>query len=96
MQQFTRPQAAREIESRARAKAKGVRVEVIEAGRAYQTRSQSRPGETYRLVRMQQGWRCSCPGYQYTGCCKHLGQLERRSEREGWVFGRIAPVAAAA
>ena len=26
--------------------------------------------------------------------CKHLGQVERRAEREGWPFGRIASLAA--
>ncbi len=25
--------------------------------------------------------------------CKHLGQVERRAEREGWAFGTIAPLA---
>jgi hypothetical protein len=91
MQQFSRPQAARQIEARARAKQRGVRVEVIEPRRWYRTRSQSNPGEVYNLARVLHGWQCSCPGYLHTGVCKHLGQLERRSEREGWAFGRIAP-----
>jgi hypothetical protein len=91
VQQFTRPQAAREIEARARAKKLGVRVEVVEAGRWYRTRSQSNPLEIYNIARLLHGWECSCPGWLHTGCCKHLGQLERRAEREGWDFGRIAP-----
>ena len=24
--------------------------------------------------------------------CKHLGAVERRSEREGWAFGAVAPL----
>jgi hypothetical protein len=91
MHQFTRPQAARIIEARARARTLGVRIEVIEPARQYQTRSQSQPGTVYRLTCTPMGWHCSCSGFAHTGCCKHLGQVERRSEREGWVFGRIAP-----
>ena len=92
---FSRPQAAREIEARARARQMGVRIEVIEPGMAYSTRSQSQPGVVYTITCEREGWRCECPGYVYTGCCKHLGQVERRSEREGWPFGRIAPRPAA-
>lgn len=64
---------------------------VIVAGRHYQTASQSRPGLTYRLDRTRAGWQCACDGYRFTGCCKHLAQLARRAEREGWDFGRIVP-----
>lgn len=88
---FSKPQAAREIEARARAKDMGVRVEVVEHGQAYQTRSQSQPGTVYSLNRTSSGWKCSCSGYGYTGVCKHLAQVQRRSEREGWGFGKIAP-----
>ena len=91
MQQFSRPQAAREIEARARARQLGVRVEVVEPANAYSTRSQGEPGVVYTMTREREGWVCECRGYMFTGCCKHLGQLERRSEREGWGFGRIAP-----
>jgi hypothetical protein len=28
----------------------------------------------------------------HTGCCKHLGAVERRAEREGWDFGAICPL----
>lgn len=91
LQQFSRPQAAREIEARARARQRGVRVEVIEPGMAYRTLSQSQPGTVYTMTRERGGWQCECAGYVFTGVCKHLGQVERRSEREGWVFGRIAP-----
>jgi hypothetical protein len=95
MQQFSRPQGAREIEARARARHLGVRVEAIEPARAYRTRSQSQPGAVYTIQRGTTGWFCTCPGFHYTGVCKHLGQVERRSEREGWNFGRIAPAPAA-
>jgi hypothetical protein len=92
MQQFSRPQAAREIEARARAKALGVHVEQVEMGSHYRTRSQSEPGTTYDLYRTPVGFTCSCKGFVYTGVCKHLGQLERRLEREGMSYGfRIAP-----
>ena len=90
-QRFSRPQAAREIEARSRAKEMKVRVEVVEPGQAYFTRSQSHPGTVYHITRERAGWHCECAGFIYTGCCKHLGQVERRSEREGWAFGRIAP-----
>lgn len=89
--QFTRPQEAREIEARARARDLGVRVTVLSPATAYRTRSQSDPGAVYTIQRSATGWYCTCPGWVYTGCCKHLGQVERRSEREGWLFGRIAP-----
>lgn len=95
VQRFSKPQAAREIEARSRARQLGVRVEVVEPGLAYRTMSQSQPGVVYTVTRERHGWACECPGYVYTGCCKHLGQVERRSEREGWVFGRIAPRVAA-
>ena len=91
MQQFSRPQEARQIEARARAKEKGVRVEVIESARYYQTRSQSEPGAIYHIGRTPAGWTCTCKGYEFTGICKHIAQVERRSEREGWSFGRVAP-----
>lgn len=90
---YSRPMPARQIEARSRAKTKGVRVEVVDAGRYYTTRSLSRPGLVHHIGRSTQGWQCSCEGYTYTGCCQHIAQVERRSEREGWGFGRIAPIA---
>lgn len=96
MQQFSRPQAAREIEARARARHLGVRVECKLAREYYVARSQSNPGDVYDLVRTARGWGCTCKGWEFTGVCKHLGQLERRAEREGWANGfRIAPRLAA-
>jgi hypothetical protein len=86
-----KPIEARTIEARTRARSLGVRVRVVSPGRVYRTRSQSHPREAYTLARTSEGWTCSCEGYAYTGCCKHLGQLVRRAEREGWQFGRIAP-----
>lgn len=96
MQQFSRPQAAREIEARARARARGARVEVKLDREYYIARSQSSPGDVYDLVRTARGWGCTCKGWTHTGACYHLGQLERRAEREGWSHGfRIAPRLAA-
>lgn len=91
MHQFSRPQEARQIEARARAKDLAVRIQVVEPGAAYSTRSQSEPGAVYTMTRERDGWQCECRGFVFTDICKHLGQLERRSEREGWTFGRIAP-----
>lgn len=91
VQQFSRPQEARQIEARGRARSLGVRVEELERAHAYQTRSQSQPGVIYSLNRTPSGWQCSCAGFIYTGVCKHVAQVERRSEREGWAFGRVAP-----
>jgi hypothetical protein len=34
----------------------------------------------------------NAPGYLFTGICKHLGAVEHRSEREGWKFGKVAPL----
>lgn len=90
-QRFSRPQTAREIEARSRAKDMGVKVNVIEARNAYSTRSQSEPGTVYTISRERSGWQCECKGFVFTGCCKHIAQVQRRSEREGWSFGRIAP-----
>jgi hypothetical protein len=92
---FSKPQPARQVEARARARTLGVRVEVVSEARHYRTRSQSQPGEAYQLVRTPAGWACSCLGYEHTGCCKHLGQVERRAEREGWAFGAICPLSKA-
>lgn len=88
--QYGKPQQAREIEARSRARSLAVRVLVIEPGRRYQTRSQSQPGLVYDIVRTPAGWACGCDGFRFSGVCKHLAQVERRSEREGWTFGRIA------
>ena len=92
---FSKPQPARQLEARARARTLGVRVEVVSEARHYRTRSQSNPGEVYQLVRTPAGWACSCQGFYHTGCCKHLGQVERRAEREGWSFGAICPLSKA-
>lgn len=95
-QQFSRPLAARQIEARGRAKHLGVRVEVVVLAKHYRARSQSDPTISYNLDRTADGWECECKGFEFTGCCKHLAAVERRSEREGWKFGRIAPIQRAA
>ena len=92
LNQPLKPQFAREIEARARARQHGVRVVVASEAQRYTTPSQSRPGVTYTIQRTPAGWACSCDGYRHTGVCKHIGQVERRSEREGWDFGAIAPL----
>ena len=89
---FSKPPAARQLEARARARQLGVKVEVVSEARHYRTRAQSTPGEQYAIVRTPVGWACACLGYYHTGICKHLGQVERRAEREGWPFGTIAPL----
>lgn len=91
MMTFAKPPLARQCEARARAKACRVRVAVVSEARAYVSISQSVPGLTYEITRSRFGWSCTCEGYRYTGMCKHLGAVERRSEREGWNFGVIAP-----
>lgn len=91
-QRQTKPQAAREIEARARARRLRIRVAVVERAESYTTASRSRPGVRYAMRRTPAGWACSCDGYYHTGACKHLGQVERRSEREGWEFGAVAPL----
>jgi hypothetical protein len=95
-QMFSKPQYAREVEARARARHLGVEVRVVVEAHAYTSRSQSRPGVRYAQRRTPAGWACTCAGYAHTGCCKHLGQVERRAEREGWDFGTIAPLHRAA
>ncbi len=92
---FSKPLAARQVEARARARTRGVRVEVVSEARHYRTRSQSQPGTVYQVLRTPAGWACSCDGFLFTNCCKHIAQVERRAEREGWSFGRIAPLAQA-
>jgi hypothetical protein len=90
VQTFSKPQEARELEARARAKRLGVRVAVVVEASRYVTASQSQPGAVYVQQRTPAGWACSCDGFMYTGCCKHLGQVERRAERESWDFGGVA------
>jgi hypothetical protein len=89
---FSKPQEARELEARARAKRLGVRVAVVIHGSRYVTASQSTPGTIYVQQRTPAGWACSCDGFMYTNCCKHLGQVERRCERDGIDFGAVAPL----
>lgn len=84
-----KPLPVRAVEARSRARSLRVRVYVVQPGQHYRTISQSGNG-TYRQVRTRDGWTCTCQGFEFTNCCKHLAQVERRSEREGWTFGRIA------
>ena len=93
---FAKPQEARAIEARARARSCGVRIAVVLESRRYCTPARSEPGTTYTIARTPIGWACSCLGYFHTGVCKHLGAVERRAGREGWTFGRIAPLACVA
>ena len=89
---FAKPQPARQCEARARARQLRVRVAVVSEARSYVSNSQSTPGITYRIERNRHGWACECAGYQFTGMCKHLAAVERRSEREGWPFGVVCPL----
>lgn len=93
---FSKPQDARQLEARARARHLGVKVAVVVEARKYVAASQSTPGQTYTIERVRAGWVCECEGYLNTGMCKHLGAVERRSEREGWRFGVICPLSRAA
>jgi len=90
--QFAKPQPAREIEARARARHLRVRVAVVSEARSYVSNSQTTPGITYRVERNRHGWTCECQGYQLGGVCKHIAAVERRSEREGWPFGVVCPL----
>jgi len=92
VKEFSKPIEAREIEARMRAKRLGVRVAVVVEASRYVTASQSTPGTVYVQQRTPAGWCCSCDGFMYSGCCKHLGQVERRAERESWDFGAVAPL----
>lgn len=94
LREFAKPQAARQVEARARAKRLGVRVAVVVEARSYVSASQTAPGATYRIERCRHGWSCECDGFLFTNCCKHVAAVERRAAREGWDFGTIAPVAA--
>jgi len=93
MQTFSKPLAARQVEARARAKANRVRVAVVSEARSYISVSQSQAGITYRIERCRHGWGCECDGFRFTGMCKHVAAVERRSEREGWDFGAVASLA---
>ncbi len=96
VREFAKPQVARAIEARARARCCGVRVAVIVVARRYCAASQREAGTTHTIARTPVGWACSCQGYYHTGCCKHLGAVQRRAAREGWPFGVIAPLATVA
>jgi hypothetical protein len=76
--------------ARARTRTLGVRVRVVTVGREYVTHSQTTT-DTCRVTRTAAGWSCQCKGWMYTDVCKHIAAIEHRSEREGWVFGRVAP-----
>jgi len=96
VKEFSKPQEAREIEARMRARRLGVRVAVVSEASRYVTASQSQPGTVHSMQRTPAGWACSCEGYFHTGCCKHLGAVERRAERESWDFGSVCPLHRAA
>ena len=89
---FSKPPAARQLEARDRARALGVKVAVVSEARRYVSASQAQPGTVYAIERTPAGWACSCQGYEFTGCCKHIAAVQRRAEREGWSFGQIAPL----
>ena len=91
--QFSKPPEARQVEARARARTRGGKVAVASEGRRYVAASQERPGVIYVQERTPAGWACSCQGYEHTGFCKHIGAVERRTEREGWPFGHVAALA---
>lgn len=86
-----KPYDARVLEARSRSKEQQVRIGVVSHCRLYVTISPTTTGEPYTLERTRKGWTCTCAGYHWTGCCKHLGSLQRRAEREGWNFGVVAP-----
>jgi len=96
VREFAKPQGAREIEARGRARALGVRVAVVVEARRYCAASQGEAGVAHTIARTPVGWACSCQGYFHTGVCKHLGAVQRRACREGWTFGAIAPLATVA
>ena len=50
VKEFSKPQPARQLEARARARTLGVRVAVLVEARRYVTHAQSRPGVTYIVV----------------------------------------------
>lgn len=90
---FSKPPTARQVEARARARERGVKVAVVSEARTYVSASLTRPGTLHAIERTPAGWACSCEGYEHTGMCQHLGAVERRSEREGWRFGQVAALA---
>ena len=64
--------------------------------RRYVSASQSQPGTLHAMLRTAADWVCTCDDFMLTGCCKHLGAVERRAEREGWDFGAVCPLHRAA
>jgi len=70
VREFAKPQEAREIEARGRARMLGVRVAVVVEARRYCAASQNEAGVTHTIARTPVGWACSCQGYFHTGCCK--------------------------
>ncbi len=85
-----RSAAARLFDAEERARALGVRLVEEIVARVYRSQSQSLEDTVYTQERGRDGWRCSCEGYRWTGCCKHLGAVSLRAEREGWDFGHVA------
>ena len=81
----------RRAKALARAQLERVRVRVHTPHVLYTTRGKS-TGEPRVMVRTAAGWVCDCPGYQYTGYCKHLAAVEARAGREHWKFGDPAPL----
>ncbi len=61
---FSKPAEARQLEARARARTRGVKVAVVSEARRYVAASQQRPGVVYAIERTPAGWACSCQGYE--------------------------------
>ncbi len=85
-------QGAGLIEARERSRDVRKRLFEVQRRAEYAAESASQPGYLYRVVRERDGWRCDCLGFYHRGYCRHVGQLQRRSEREHWSFGRLARV----
>jgi len=92
VREFAKPQDAREIEARARARSSGVRMAVIVEARRYCTPARSEPGTTHTIARTPIGWACSCLGYLESTKKSGVPRLCSALQIEGWVFGSIAPL----
>ena len=52
----------------------------------YRVPSKSEEGTWYTVQRSSDRWTCQCWGYKRHGHCYHLGIVQRRAQREGWLF----------
>ena len=74
-----------ELEQKALARARAERVRIVKLAGQDRYLARSRTVEPGAYFELSVSWgrvRCSCPGFNYRGICKHAAALQARIERD--------------